>query len=93
MNDKRQALAHLFRSAGQAHHQAFAAVNGDDPEWPEWYAQYLAGPLSQLLGTQIESAQLAATLRDLDAEMRRVAPSADWPLYYTDRFLARHAPR
>ncbi len=91
MNDKRDALAQLFRSAGQVHHRAFAAVKVDDPGWSEWYAQYLADPLSQLLGTPVEIAQLAAVLRDLDIEMRRVAPSADWTLYYADRFLTQHA--
>jgi hypothetical protein len=91
MNDKRDALAQLFRSAGQAHHRAFAAVDGDDPEWPTWYAQYLAAPLAQLLGTPVETPQLGATLRDLDDAMRRAAPSIDWTLYYADSFLAQHA--
>lgn len=91
MNYRRDALAQLFRSAGQAHHRAFAAVNGDDPAWPEWYGQYLSGPLSQLLGTPLGRDQLAAELRDLDTEMRRVAPSADWTLYYAEWFLAQHA--
>jgi hypothetical protein len=91
MNHKRDALAQLFRSAGQAHHRAFAAVDRDDPEWPAWYAQYLAAPLGQLLSTPVETLQLAATLRGLDDEMRRVAPSADWTLYYADWFLAQHA--
>jgi hypothetical protein len=91
MDNQRQALAQLFRSAGRAHHRAFAAVNGDDPEWPEWYAEYLAAPLAQLLGTSVETPQLAASLRGLDAEMRRVARSADWTLYYADWFLAQHA--
>ena len=90
MNDKRDRLTQLFRSAGQAHHRAFAGVNGDDPDWPDWYAQYLADPLTQLLGTSVEIAQLAAVLRELDIEMRRIAPSADWTLYYADRFLTQH---
>ena len=31
-------LAALFRETGAAHHQAFAAKGGDDPDWPAWYA-------------------------------------------------------
>ncbi|HEX2249014.1 MAG TPA: hypothetical protein VHH32_01620 [Gemmatimonadales bacterium] len=87
VEDRQQELANLLRAAGHAHHQAFIAVNGDDPEWPEWYARYLAAPLAHILGTPLRTAQLAATLRDLDDEMRRVAPSAEWTLYYAVRLL------
>src|SRR5437867_6375182 len=43
-------LAALFREAGAAHHKAFAATDGEDPDWPSWYARYLAPRLQQALG-------------------------------------------
>jgi hypothetical protein len=34
-------LAALFKQTGEAHHEAFLDTDGDDPEWPLWYAKYL----------------------------------------------------
>jgi len=31
-------LARLLREVADAHHDAFAATGGEDPEWPLWYA-------------------------------------------------------
>lgn len=92
MAEPRTALAQLFRTAGQAHHKAFAATNGDDPEWAEWYARYLAVPISELLGTTLSPEALGAALRNIDRQMRSVAPSAEWTVYYADWFLARYPP-
>jgi hypothetical protein len=85
------ALSQLFRAAGQAHHHAFAATDGDDPEWPEWYAGYLLLPLSELLGVSLGREAIAADLRSVDREMRSEAPTAEWSRYYADWFLARHS--
>ena len=41
MTEPRTRIAELFRAAGQAHERAFAATNGEDPEWPVWYARHL----------------------------------------------------
>jgi hypothetical protein len=87
----RHTLAEIFRGAGRAHHRAFAATNGDDPKWPEWYAQDLGPTLSAVLGTELDQDTLSADLRTVDAEMRARAPSADWTLYYADWFLARRS--
>lgn len=78
----------LFLTAGKAHHHAFAATNGDDPEWSDWYGKHLAPTLSDFLGTAIDPEALAADLKRVDAEMRASAPSADWTFYYADWFLA-----
>src|SRR5437763_14432782 len=55
-------LAALFREAGAAHEKAFAATRGQDPEWPSWYARYLAPRLDQALGGRVDQAALAADL-------------------------------
>jgi len=84
-------LAQIFRAAGKAHHRAFAATNGDDPRWPEWYAQDLAPTLSAVLSIELKPDALAMDLKTADAEMRARAPSADWAMYYADWFLARRS--
>ena len=89
MTGTRTRIAELLRAAGQAHHHAFAATNGDDPEWPGWYARHLT---PGLLGASLAPEALAEQLRTVDAEHRAKAPSQDWAAYYADWFLARSSP-
>jgi hypothetical protein len=88
---RRITLSEIFRAAGKAHHRAFAATQGDDPRWAEWYARDIAPMLSSVLGTELKPDALTADLKTVDAEMRARAPWADWTLYYADWFLARRS--
>jgi hypothetical protein len=92
MSESRARIAALLGSAGQAHHHAFAATNGDDPEWPAWYARYLTPGLPELLGVTVAPEALAEQLRMADAEHRAKAPSQDWAEYYAGWFLSRSSP-
>jgi hypothetical protein len=87
---KRDALASLFREAGQAHHRAFIETDGDDPEWPIWYAEHLHEPLAALLGAGFTKSELVYLLVTLDRELKRRAPGAEWVGYYTRWFLERY---
>ena len=80
-------LATLFRETGTAHHQAFAATKGDDPDWPQWYADYLAPRLHGALGKRFEPSTLAADLRRLDAEHRAADTTEPWADFYARWFL------
>jgi hypothetical protein len=92
MTDSRTRVVELLREAGQAHHHAFAATNGEDPAWPAWYARYLISALPQLVGASFSPDTLAEALKAVDAEHRAKAPSQEWAGYYADWFLARGAP-
>jgi NAD(P)H-hydrate epimerase len=92
MSDSRTRIAELLRGVGQAHHQAFAATNGDDPEWPAWYARYLTPALPELLGVAVTPEALAGQLRTVDAEHRAKAPTQDWAEYYAGWFLSGTTP-
>lgn len=81
-------LAKLFRAAGRAHHAAYRATNGDDPAWAEWYADYLAGPVSRVLGIDLTTSVLASDLRTVDREQGR---SVRWPEYYAAWFRGRYS--
>lgn len=81
-------LTQLFREAGRAHHAAFAATDGDDPSWAEWYAQYLAGRLSSILGIDLPVPVLAYDLRAVDREHDR---TLRWPEYYAIWFRGRYS--
>ena len=80
-------LAALFREAGAAHSRAFAATHGEDPEWPSWYAEYLAPRLQQALGGCFEVSLLAADLQRLDADYRAAGGAEPWPDFYARCFL------
>ena len=40
-------LAELFKKTGAAHHEAFAATDGADPDWAIWYADYFHNRLGE----------------------------------------------
>jgi hypothetical protein len=83
-------LTELLRQAGEAHSQGFAHVNSVDPQWPQWYADFLAPQLSSLFGHPIDPLVLAAELEALDIEQRAQAPEADWRQYYSARLVRRY---
>ncbi|MEM6634472.1 MAG: hypothetical protein AAF667_01150 [Pseudomonadota bacterium] len=56
MNTTTNELADLLREAGSAHHQAFLAVDGADPDWALWYADYLHPKISGAFGFSVSKA-------------------------------------
>jgi hypothetical protein len=85
-------LARLLQRAASAHHRVFAATDGADPNWPDWYGAYLVAPLRMLLGVEIAPERLARELVEVDEEHRRRAPAVAWPTYYAGWLVARHLP-
>lgn len=80
--DLLEQVAALLREAGRAHHKAFAASDGEDPEWPLWYARHLRAALGRVLGASFNESELADLLVLADRDHRARAPDADWPAYY-----------
>ncbi len=80
----------LFETAGNAHHAAFAAVNGEDDQWPAWYAHWLASRLSTHLASVPTETELAQQLQQLDREYRSAAPAMQWPEYYAGWFMRKY---
>jgi hypothetical protein len=80
-------LTSLLRDAGSTHHKAFIATNGDDPEWPIWYAEFLQPKLNALLSAQWTKSEIVYLL--LHAEKQRAAqkPGSSWPEFYAQVFL------
>ena len=40
-SELKKQIAELFQKTGSDHHQAFIETDGEDPEWPLWYAECL----------------------------------------------------
>ena len=88
----RTSVRDLLADTGRAHHKAFEAVQGEDPEWPIWYADYLQQPLGSLLEADFTKSRLIYCLMFVEFEREARAPEADWAGYYADHLVERFAP-
>jgi SAM-dependent methyltransferase len=82
-------LAELLRATGADHHAAFAAADGDDPEWPLWYAQHMRERAAALLGAPLTVSDLVHWLVQSERDRAASAPDAAWPEYYAAALAAR----
>jgi hypothetical protein len=82
-------LADLFRETGTAHHQAFIRTDGEDPEWPLWYAERLQEQVGRLVGRSFTRSELVYFFVLADKEYARQSPRPDWPVFYADLFVQR----
>ena len=80
-------LPDLFREAGRAHHKAFISTNGEDPEWPIWYAEFLVSSLNSRLGTSLTKSELVYHLVKVEKDRSQDRSGPDWPAYYTRYFM------
>ena len=96
LENTRQAVSDLLVATGKAHHLAFEATDGEDPEWPIWYAGHLQQPLGKLLGTEFTRSRLVYCLMDAEYERAVLAEEAEWAPYYAkhlaERFAQAQAP-
>ncbi len=88
MTDDAAALTALLVEAGKAHHQAFMETDGEDPEWPLWYAGYLRERLEPVLGTVPTRSELVFHLLTAERRHGTDEPSAPWSDYYARYLLA-----
>lgn len=72
----------LLRQVGPAHQEAFAATDGEDPDWPRWYAEWLLENLSGEPGTVPDEAGLAALLEEAADAHASAGGVDDWPAFY-----------
>lgn len=84
---KLRALTALFEETGKAHHQAFAATDGEDPDWAIWYANYLHDRIGPVVAAPLTRSRLVFCLLETDDEHRVTSPDSPWPEYYARRLL------
>ncbi len=90
--DFRDEIAELLTQTGQAHHKAFAATDGADPDWPIWYADYAKGPFAERFGMNFSKTQLVYCLMKADIEHQARAPESSWPEFYANEIVEHCAP-
>ena len=82
--DASSRLAAALEATGEAHHDAFMATDGADPEWPLWYADHLQSIVSDSVGRDVTRAQVVWAL--VDAE-RNVPANEPWPTAYAHHII------
>jgi hypothetical protein len=83
-------LANLLNEAAEAHHKAFTASEGEDPDWPLWYADYLLEKMRQMLNAKFTKSELIYLLVSADKKNGVVAPGAYWPRFYAKYIISRY---
>ena len=84
----RERLASALAAAGAAHHEAFIETDGEDPEWPSWYADHLVGELRGILQSpDLTESRIVGALVAADQAYRTENPPAGWPEFYAERLL------
>lgn len=85
MINVRAEIIKLMGEAAAAHHEAFAQVDGEDAEWPMWYADYCYGRLKTLLVQTITKSELVYALVAADRAFKAEKPDVAWQEAYAER--------
>jgi hypothetical protein len=82
--------ADLLHEAAETHHIVYRIVDGDDPDWASWYADWLLNlsELPDLLGMKPVRSELVYALVRLDKEYTAAQPSERWENVYARELLA-----
>lgn len=89
MSERSERVAALLHEAGETHHVVYRIVDGDDPDWASWYADWLVNlsELPQILGATPVRSELVWRLVGLDKEYTNAKPSEPWPQWYAERII------
>lgn len=86
MSESVQQIASLLEETQHAHHEAYLATDGYDPDWPLWYAGYLEDKLPPLLGVALTKSVLTYWMVRLDKQQQE--ESADnWAQFYAQKLV------
>jgi hypothetical protein len=82
-------LAALLHEAAETHHVVYRIVDGDDPDWASWYADWLLrlSELPQILGAAPIRSHLVHTLVQLDRDFTRESRPGSWEDFYAERLI------
>jgi hypothetical protein len=81
----------LLHEAAETHHVVYRIVDGDDPDWASWYADWLLShsELPELLGTTPVRSHLVHALVELDRGYTAEPHDERWEDWYAERLIDR----
>jgi hypothetical protein len=88
MDENTKKISALLHEAGETHHVVYRITDGEDPDWPSFYADWLIdhSELPELLGGAPVRSHLVAELVALE---REVGADNGWEDGYADRLVDR----
>lgn len=89
-----QLITDLLHEAAETHHTVYRIVDGDDPDWASWYADWLIdlSELPTLLGVKPVRSELVYLLVLLDRAEAAGGGSEPWEPRYARRIQEHFAP-
>jgi hypothetical protein len=84
-------IAELLHEAAEAHHVVYRIVDGDDPDWASWYADWLLdlSELPVLLGEKPVRSHLVHALVELEREHAASGAAERWEDAYARGLVER----
>ena len=91
VTDPADSVAALLHEAGETHHRVYRIVDGEDPDWASWYADWLLklSELPQLLANTPVRSELVWILVELERGYTEASPETPWPPWYASRIVER----
>jgi hypothetical protein len=89
VDDRVHRVAALLHESGETHHLVYRIVDGEDPDWASWYAEWLIehSELPEILGAAPVRSELVWFLVSLDKEYTASEPDTPWPDWYAARVV------
>jgi hypothetical protein len=82
-------VSDLLHEAAETHHVVYRIVDGDDPDWASWYADWLLelSELPALLGGKPVRSHLVHALVELDRDYTAASQAERWEDVYARRIV------
>jgi hypothetical protein len=83
-------VSDLLHEAAETHHIVFRIVDGDDPDWASWYADWLLdlSELPKLIGRVPVRSHLVHALVQLDRDYLASGSTQPWEHWYAKGLTA-----
>jgi hypothetical protein len=80
-------ISALLHEAAETHHLVYRIVDGDDPDWASWYADWLIelSELPELLGAKPVRSHLVHALVEFDRNYTTEMSDRRWEDWYAER--------
>ena len=90
-SERRAEVAAVLHEAAETHHVVFGIVDGEDPDWASWYADWLLSLslLPEMLGSRPVRSELVYELVSLDKAYAAEQPGERWEDVYARRLVER----
>jgi hypothetical protein len=87
-------VAALLHEAAETHHIVYRIVNGEDPDWASWYADWLIrlSELPKVLKRTPVRSELIYMLVKLDRDFSATKHDEPWERFYAAQLLEHFQP-